>query len=564
MKFLSSQIRRRFVLQLVAFGVFMNGLILVGTTLLEQVFNRSNPARISSAVSSLPLLLGLTLIYLATLLKRRKYAAWLVALPVYGLLLGLELSRTVVSLDHHHLTMPGFVRAVAIPIVVVSGLLGYRKEFNVKSDIRNFTLAARTSALVLIIALAYGVAGFMVMDIHDFHQEISLGEAFHRTIDQLDITTRNQLVPYTARSKLFLDSLSILSSGAVAYAFISLFQPLRARLTDQTKNRQLMEELLETHNASSEDYFKLWPHDKIYFFNWKHTAGLAYHVSRGVALVVGDPAGKHADFDNLMEEFGELCRVNDWLPAFIHTEPKFKHLYQKHGLDSQKIGEEAIVHLDDFQKKVADQKYFRQIRNKFTKQRIAAEMLTPPHSPAVLERLRVVSDEWLRLPGRSERGFMMGYFSKTYVQQCPVMVLRDDAGTIQAFINQIPSFDKPEANYDMLRYTEQAPTNSNDFLLMSFIDYLISHGFERLNLGLCPLAGLGEDENERTVIDSALQFVYSNGDRFYSFSGLQRFKSKYEPLWEDRYIAYKGGLRGFTRSLTALNRTMDKTTHTDR
>ena len=61
---------------------------------------------------------------------------------------------------------------------------------------------------------------------------------------------------------------------------------------------------------------------------------------------------------------------------------------------------------------------------------------------------------------------------------------------------------------------------------------------------------------ERSVIGSALQFLYADGDRFYSFSGLRRFKSKYEPQWQSRYIAYRGGIRGFTRSVTALNKAM--------
>jgi lysylphosphatidylglycerol synthetase-like protein (DUF2156 family) len=56
-----------------------------------------------------------------------------------------------------------------------------------------------------------------------------------------------------------------------------------------------------------------------------------------------------------------------------------------------------------------------------------------------------------------------------------------------------------------------------------------------------------------------MRFVYANGDRFYSFSGLHRFKSKYEPTWTNRYIAYRGGVRGFSRSLYALNKAMNRT-----
>lgn len=136
------------------------------------------------------------------------------------------------------------------------------------------------------------------------------------------------------------------------------------------------------------------------------------------------------------------------------------------------------------------------------------------------------------------------------------MVLRDPAGTIQGFINQILSFDKHEANFDLLRHTKESLGNSNDFLMMNFIEYVHTQGFERLNLGLCPLAGLAAHDEERSVVDNALRFVYANGDRFYSFSGLHRFKAKYDPSWEGRYIAYRGGIANFTRVLSALNRAM--------
>ena len=77
-----------------------------------------------------------------------------------------------------------------------------------------------------------------------------------------------------------------------------------------------------------------------------------------------------------------------------------------------------------------------------------------------------------------------------------------------------------------------------------------------MNLGLCPLAGLDAPDEAASVTNNALRFLYANGDRFYSFSGLQRFKSKYNPEWQGRYIVYRGGIRGFTKALNALNRAM--------
>jgi phosphatidylglycerol lysyltransferase len=202
---------------------------------------------------------------------------------------------------------------------------------------------------------------------------------------------------------------------------------------------------------------------------------------------------------------------------------------------------------------VANNKYFRNINTKFTKLDYTTELLQPPHNEAVINQLRKISDDWLKLPGREERGYMMGYFSTEYMQLCNIMIARDAAGTIQSFINQIPPLDSFEANYDLLRSSSDSPGNMNDFLLLNFIKKLHENGFVRLNMGLCPLSGLTADEPDHKTIDSALSFVYSNGDRLYSFSGLRRFKSKYEPDWSPRYMAYKNGIRGFTKTLRGLN-----------
>jgi phosphatidylglycerol lysyltransferase len=233
-------------------------------------------------------------------------------------------------------------------------------------------------------------------------------------------------------------------------------------------------------------------------------------------------------------------------------------LYERRGFSLQKLGQEAVVNLEHFQSEVVGGKYFRQINNKFTKQGYSAELLTPPHHTAVINRLRDISNDWLKHGGHEERGFAMGYFSEAYMQACPVMVVRDAAGTIQAFLNQLPAdFDSTEATYDLLRYTRSSLGNSNDYLLMQFASILQKEGYQRLNLGLCPLTGLDEPDDDSTgLIHTFLRFAYANGDRLYSFSGLYRFKSKYQPEWRDRYVAYQGGVRGFSRSMTALMRTM--------
>lgn len=538
----------------IGFTVLSYGLAIITTTLIRQLRLRIGHD-VDAIIVSLPLLIGISYVYLGNQLLRRKQNAWwtAVALSIITLVLnGLQLIHAL-RLDVDTQMTRSWARVV-VPILILVMLLLSRANFRVKSDNLSFRQAMQTSILLLLAAFLYGVGGFMFLSSRDFHQHIHLATAAHQTIDQFGLTT-NPVVAHSRRARLFLDSLPVISISAVAYAVISFFQPLRARFVHRAEHRADAERLLKEHESDIDDFFKLWPHDKLYFFNQDVTAGVAYHVSRGVALVVGDPFGNPRAFTKLLKSFHELCFVNDWLPAYIHVGLRHRKLYERFDYNVQKIGEEAIVDLAAFQAEPLS-KYFRQIRNRFDRLNYQVELLTPPHTEAVLSRMQAISDEWLKRPGREERGFMLGYFSRPYLQSCTAAVLKNEHGQIEGFMNLIPTYVNGAANYDLLRCSESAPGNANDFLVLNVIRLLSEQGYTHLNLGLCPLAGLDKEASDASLIDSTLRFVYANGDRLYSFSGLQRFKAKYEPSWEARFIAYPGGLRNFTRILTALNRAM--------
>ncbi len=542
-------------LNLIAASVLLTGLLTISNVLFAQA--RVVRSSIVTSDAHVTLLIGLTLVYLASLLRRGKHTAWLVALPLYIFILIHNLRHFVFDIPDELVgSLPVIVNLV-VPFLALAGLIFAKNQFVVRSELRSLPLALRRAASVLLIAFLYGVLGFELLDNHDFHQEISIPTAAHYTVDQFGLTTTEQLTPHTKRSRLFLDSLGVLSVGSLFYVGLSLFAPIRFRLANQAQDRQDMLELLKKYPASSEDFFKLWPPDKAYFFNHTRSAAIAYKASAGIALVVGDPAGNSDEFAHLLTHFTQLCYTNDWSPALIHSEPKYLDLFKNLGFESQKIGEEAVVDINHFQTKVVTNKYFRNIANRFERQRYAPQILNPPHDKALLKRLRQISNDWLKVPGRSERGFMLGYFDENYLQQCVLMVARDSEGIIQAFINQIPSFDPDEANFDLLRSSHQALGNVNDFLVIEFIKYLDQQGFKRLNMGLAPLTGLDKQiKRHKSALDRALHFVYMSGGRFYSFSGLRRFKDKYEPDWQDRYMVYLGGVAGFSKAMNALMRAM--------
>jgi phosphatidylglycerol lysyltransferase len=530
--------------------VAAHGLIIIADTLMNQLGVPRLPLHLSSFSIDLPLLLGLTLLYVSRLLRRRKYSAWIFATALYLFVLGLN---TAGLIERTALTRP-HVLNMLLSLLIIGILILSRKEFVVRSDTRTFTSSLRLSTLILAAAFLYGTGGFLLMDEHDFHQDISLPAAMHYTIDQFDLTT-TPLQPHTRRAYVFLDTLTFVSVAAVGFAFVSLFQPLSAQYIHRKERADAMRELVYKQQADSEDFFKLWPPDKTYFLGEDGMSGLAYKVQRGVALVVGDPLGGSSSRRMLLEQFENLCFVNDWRPAFVHTSIASRTQFEARGYRVQLIGKEAIVEIDDFMTSVAQEKYFREIVSRFSRLGFTAELLRPPHHAALIERLRLISNEWLERPGRTERGFMMGYFQEAYLQECAIFTARDAAGTIQAFLNVLPSPVPEEANFDMMRSSRTAPGNINDYLLLELMKQLRTTGVQRLNMGLSPLTGLENEPN--TLINRTLRVVYSRGDRFYSFRGLYKFKAKYRPVWSERYVVYKGGVGDFTRVMSALAKALE-------
>jgi phosphatidylglycerol lysyltransferase len=538
--------------KLCSFCVLLNGFYLLYLGLIQ--IHRHHSSHIGSFGNEIYPIIGLTLIYLSFLLSKKKKTAWIATVIVYFCYLALMTYEHFVK--HYVGSDLVNIRSIVniiLPILVLISLLITRKEFIVKSDVANLKFSLKVSVIILLSTLVFGTSGYLLMDKSDFHQEISFSGAVHQTIDQFDLTVNNPYIPHTRRAKDFSDSLSIISIFAVVYCLYSLFQPLKFKFFDPYNRRYLAINILFKGQGDSEDYFKIWPHDKNYFFNEAKTACIAYSVRNGVALAISDPFGAVKEVSATLDQFLTYCSINDWLPSFIHTRPYYKALYKSRGFSLQKIGEEAAVECNVFLKTVVKNKYFRNVVNRFEKQQFTTEVITPPHNKEVLRSLRSISDEWLTLPNKAERGYMMGFFDDAYLNTSSIILLKDSTGQIIAFINKLPSFNTDMASYDLIRHRINAPSNSVDFLLINFIKYAESLGFKYVNLGLSPLAGVSDLKGENSVLNTTLSFIYANSNRFYSFQGLHRFKQKYEPIWSDRFIAYQKGFPGFIRTMNAFN-----------
>lgn len=483
---------------------------------------------------------GLALIYLSLRLLQRKRVAWI-----------LTVAAASGSVAVHLLHDDVWYTAVA-PTLTLVLLLIERRHFTVRSELTTVAQGVALVAVAAAIAVGYGFVGLLLLDERDFGREFTVHDAFVRSVRQFVLIGNDDLLPRTRFAYWFLDSLDVVGVGAALVAAYSLFRPIAYRIRTLPHERAEVLALLRQYGGTALDEFKLWP-DKAYFFNRTRTACIAYHVAWDNAVSLGDPVGDPAALPAVVAEFARFCADNGWGVVFHQVSPMLLPLYREQGFDAIKIGEEAVVDLARFAAVTAETKDFRYIRRRLPQGGHTFERRLPPHDEPLLDAVEAVSRDWLTLPGRRERSFTMGAWDRAYIARSPLDLVRDAGGEVIAFANEVPSYRAGEATIDLMRHRVSAPNGTMDFLLTEILLALAAAGYARFDLGLAPLAGVG-DEPDAPLQEQALHELYERLNRFFAYKGLHHYKSKFDPVWEDRSVVYRGGPPGLVRAAVAIAR----------
>ena len=523
----------------------VNGLLQISRTLVgpndqHWAILRLLPFGLHYWSRSLSLIFGFALLYLSFNLLRRKRVAWWLAV----------LSSAVAALGHGVYGLPWYAGFTSV--VMLGLLLLFRDKFTVHSEPRSITRALGVIAVSVVLVLAYGTAGFWLLDEQDFGIDFQLSEAFVRTLRAYTLIGNGDLVPHTYQGTWFLYSLGLTGLIVGGFAAYSLFRPLAYRLGTLPHERQEAKVILEWHGTSSLDFFKLWP-DKSYFFSENQGTLIAYKQAAGVAIALGDPVGPEQELEATTRAFVRYCSENGWSVAFHEVLPSLLPMYRRLGLRVLKIGEEAMIDLEHFRSHTAERKSFRRIRRKFQSEGYRLIRYAPPHRLALLNEVEEISQEWLSLPGRRERSFTLGSFERSYLGETPLFVVRDPHGHPLAFVNEIPSYREGEATIDLMRYRLEMPNGTMEYMLTELMLTLREEGYRRFDIGLAPLAGVG-DRPGAILQERALSQLYERLTRFFSYKGLRFYKAKFEPDWEERFLVYGVGPLALARVGVALTR----------
>jgi len=489
---------------------------------------------------SLTVVFGFMLIYLSLNLFRRQRVAWWLATVASTLLVAAHI-------------LAGRLWYLAIPPALSFVLLlVFRGRFTVRSEPSSIRRGIGLMAASLLIALAYGTLGFQYLDSRDFGIEFTLADSAVRTLRQIVLIGNSDLVAHTRQASWFLESLSAVGVVAGVFAVYSLFRPVSFRLQLLPQERALAQAVLERHGRSSYDFFKVWP-AKSYFFSESRRSFVAYATFRGVALSLGDPSGPEDELEDVTGSFLRHCFNNGWGVCFLF--PDLVPMYRRLGLSLLKIGEEAVVDLERFSSETGRKKYFRYHQHRFEREGYKFLRYKAPQTDSLLDEVEKVSQEWLTLPKHREIGFVEGRFDRDYLRKTTVCVVRDQSEQVIGFLNEALSYRKGEASFDLLRHILDVPNATMDYLMQQTLFALQGEGYRWFNMGIAPFAGLGNRPG--APLTEKMLSVLFRINWFVSNQGLHNYKVKFEPIWQDRLVAYQGGPLALVRIALAVSKAVD-------
>jgi lysylphosphatidylglycerol synthetase-like protein (DUF2156 family) len=160
-------------------------------------------------------------------------------------------------------------------------------------------------------------------------------------------------------------------------------------------------------------------------------------------------------------------------------------------------------------------------------------------APSAWESLRAdlleVSGSWLGGGKGPELGFSLGTLATLRDPAITVGIAFDAANRLQAFVSWLPVAGRHGWTLDLMRRRPDSPRGVMELLIVRSIQEASNREVDEVSLGLAPLAITSDDSNH--LPDRALRSVYGRLDRFRRSRSLRRFKSKFAPVWEDRYLA---------------------------
>jgi lysylphosphatidylglycerol synthetase-like protein (DUF2156 family) len=467
---------------------------------------------------------GLGLIAVARGLSRGKRRAWAIATVLFAV-------AAVVHLVHG----PDPITVVLSAAMLVA-LIWFRDDFRAQGDPGSIQ-----QAVIFVPVYLAGVFLFTWITLFAERAHVSPDLSFWGIVE----TAYKGMVgfdgPYTYGRQVFADffEISLIVLG-VAGLLIFLYLFLRTFVQadpPSAERRQHAEEIVRQWGDDTLDYFAL-RRDKNYFFSADGKSLVAYLYVRGTAMVAADPIGPPGDGGRTLDEFLGFCAERGWRVAFFAVREADAGLYRERGMHTIYLGDEAILHCDEFSLDGAGMKAVRAAVKHVEKDHSFELIAETEASPELITELNEISEAWRE--GAPERGFTMELGEDVEGEQADFVlaIARDkQGGRVEGFLRFVPVYgERPGYSLDLMRRRPDSTNGMTEYLIAEAALALGARGFKRLSLNFAAWGRL-LDSAEDAGLSGRLQRLMAKGlNPFFQIQSLRDFNQKFDPEWVPRSI----------------------------
>ncbi|HVI31328.1 bifunctional lysylphosphatidylglycerol flippase/synthetase MprF [Phenylobacterium sp.] len=275
--------------------------------------------------------------------------------------------------------------------------------------------------------------------------------------------------------------------------------------------------------------------DKRFLFSASGRSFLMFGVRGRSWIALGAPVGRADERMELLWRFRELADAHAARPGLYGLTADALPDIVELGFSIQKVGEAALVPLDSFSLEGRRRGNLRRAWRKAAEDGCTFRVIRDEAVSALMPELKAISDAWLAHHAGGEKGFSMGGFAPAYVREFPVAVVSFNGRPV-AFATLWTTASRGSFSMDLMRYGEDAPRNVMDYLFVELIEWGRSEGYQAFDFGMAPLAGL-DDRPLAPMMSRVGRLLFERGEEIYNFQGVRRYKDKYDPLWQPRYVA---------------------------
>jgi phosphatidylglycerol lysyltransferase len=434
-----------------------------------------------------------------------------------------------------HITKGIDYEEATIALLIIGSLIGTRKQYYVKTNPRLGTVGLQTAMLSMAAVMLYGVVGFYFLDKRHFHIDFNIYQSFWYTLQNFFLIGNSDLIPRDAFARDFIYLIKISGFASISFLVYSLVRPYVFKITPTDEERSRAKSLTQQFGNSALDFFKTYS-DKFIYAPPDINAYISYRVSRNFAVVLENPVAENIqEMKKCVSSFGNYCYENGLKEIYYRVPKESLSVYFELSKKSLFLGQEGVVDLNSFSLEGGEKKSIRNALNKIREQGYTTHINTPPLRDGLIQKLKAVSDEWLRLTGRDEIIFSQGMFVESEIKEQTVISIENNEEKIIAFLNIIPDYVKNEGTYDLLRKTADAPNGIMDHILVELFKYFKSNGIRYVNLGFAPMSGLNDPHN---FTEKSMKFAYEKIRSFSHYKGQRDYKEKFNPQWNDKFLIY--------------------------